>query len=144
MAGKPSSLNFDATGLLDDAVSQFRGLNPSEPGQWPWMPKLAVGLAAVAGVVLVGWFVMLTGATDELQAERDREPGLRQDYRGKLAQAVNLSELRKQKLHRHFGIGCDQILLVKKSNNEETDFRYLIFNADGGEVEQCGNGRCSR
>ena len=98
MAGKPSSLNFDATGLLDDAVSQFRGLNPSEPGQWPWMPKLAVGLAAVAGVVLVGWFVMLTGATDELQAERDREPGLRQDYRGKLAQAVNLSELRKQKL----------------------------------------------
>jgi diaminopimelate epimerase len=44
---------------------------------------------------------------------------------------------------RHFGIGCDQVLLVKKSNNEEADFRYLIFNADGGEVEQCGNGaRC--
>ena len=44
---------------------------------------------------------------------------------------------------RHFGIGCDQILLVKRSNNEEADFRYLIFNADGGEVEQCGNGaRC--
>lgn len=44
---------------------------------------------------------------------------------------------------RHFGIGCDQILLVKRSRNEEADFRYLIFNADGGEVEQCGNGaRC--
>lgn len=44
---------------------------------------------------------------------------------------------------RHFGIGCDQILVVKRSNNEEADFRYLIFNADGGEVEQCGNGaRC--
>ncbi len=44
---------------------------------------------------------------------------------------------------RHFGVGCDQILLVKRSNNEEADFRYLIFNADGGEVEQCGNGaRC--
>ena len=44
---------------------------------------------------------------------------------------------------RHFGIGCDQILLVKRSQNEEADFRYLIFNADGGEVEQCGNGaRC--
>ncbi|HQS59175.1 MAG TPA: diaminopimelate epimerase [Gallionellaceae bacterium] len=44
---------------------------------------------------------------------------------------------------RHFGIGCDQILIVKRSNNEEADFRYLIFNADGGEVEQCGNGaRC--
>ena len=44
---------------------------------------------------------------------------------------------------RHFGVGCDQILLVEKSQNQEADFRYRIFNADGGEVEQCGNGaRC--
>ena len=44
---------------------------------------------------------------------------------------------------RHFGVGCDQILLVEKSQNKEADFRYRIFNADGGEVEQCGNGaRC--
>ncbi len=44
---------------------------------------------------------------------------------------------------RHFGVGCDQILLVEKSQLDEADFRYRIFNADGGEVEQCGNGaRC--
>ena len=44
---------------------------------------------------------------------------------------------------RHFGIGCDQILLVEKSDQPDVDFRYRIFNADGGEVEQCGNGaRC--
>jgi len=44
---------------------------------------------------------------------------------------------------RHFGVGCDQILIVEKTENKEADFRYLIFNADGGEVEQCGNGaRC--
>lgn len=44
---------------------------------------------------------------------------------------------------RHFGVGCDQILLVEKSPNPSVDFRYRIFNADGGEVEQCGNGaRC--
>lgn len=44
---------------------------------------------------------------------------------------------------RHFGVGCDQILLVENSPNPEADFRYRIFNADGGEVEQCGNGaRC--
>ncbi len=43
---------------------------------------------------------------------------------------------------RHFGIGCDQILLVEKAQGS-ADFRYRIFNADGGEVEQCGNGaRC--
>ena len=44
---------------------------------------------------------------------------------------------------RHFGVGCDQILLVEKPRHKEADFRYRIFNADGGEVEQCGNGaRC--
>ncbi|MBL8403891.1 MAG: diaminopimelate epimerase [Dechloromonas sp.] len=44
---------------------------------------------------------------------------------------------------RHFGVGCDQILLVEKTAQPGIDFRYRIFNADGGEVEQCGNGaRC--
>jgi diaminopimelate epimerase len=44
---------------------------------------------------------------------------------------------------RHFGIGCDQLLLVEKPTVPDADFRYRIFNADGGEVEQCGNGaRC--
>ncbi len=44
---------------------------------------------------------------------------------------------------RHFGVGCDQILIVEKPVNKGADFRYRIFNADGGEVEQCGNGaRC--
>ena len=49
-----------------------------------------------------------------------------------------------QKLaHRQLGIGADQILLVEKATRSDTDFRYRIFNADGGEVEQCGNGsRC--
>jgi diaminopimelate epimerase len=43
---------------------------------------------------------------------------------------------------RHFGIGCDQVLIVEKPHGT-ADFRYRIFNADGGEVEQCGNGaRC--
>ena len=45
--------------------------------------------------------------------------------------------------HRQFGIGADQILLVEKTNRPDADFKYRIFNADGGEVEQCGNGsRC--
>ena len=45
--------------------------------------------------------------------------------------------------HRQFGIGADQILIVEKPTRDDADFRYRIFNADGGEVEQCGNGsRC--
>jgi diaminopimelate epimerase len=44
---------------------------------------------------------------------------------------------------RHFGVGCDQVLLVERARGAGADFRYRIFNADGGEVEQCGNGaRC--
>jgi diaminopimelate epimerase len=44
---------------------------------------------------------------------------------------------------RHFGVGCDQILMVEKPRSAEADFSYRIFNQDGGEVEHCGNGaRC--
>ncbi len=45
--------------------------------------------------------------------------------------------------NRYFGVGCDQLLMVEKTQLPNVDFRYRIFNADGGEVEQCGNGaRC--
>jgi diaminopimelate epimerase len=44
---------------------------------------------------------------------------------------------------RHFGVGADQILSVRAAPSSEVDFEYIIHNADGGEVEQCGNGaRC--
>jgi len=44
---------------------------------------------------------------------------------------------------RHFGVGCDQLLVVDPARSPDSDFGYRIFNADGGEVEQCGNGsRC--
>ena len=49
----------------------------------------------------------------------------------------------KRLADRHFGVGCDQVLVVEAPRSPSTDFRYRIFNADGGEVEQCGNGaRC--
>ncbi len=58
-------------------------------------------------------------------------------------QAVSLSREQIRFIaDRHFGIGCDQILLVEQANGD-ADFFYRIYNADGGEVEQCGNGaRC--
>lgn len=59
-------------------------------------------------------------------------------------QQVDLSpEQLRYLADRNFGVGCDQILLVEKATQAGVDFRYRIFNADGGEVEQCGNGaRC--
>lgn len=49
----------------------------------------------------------------------------------------------RQVADRHFGVGCDQLLLVEPYAGDDADFRYRIFNADGSEVQQCGNGaRC--
>lgn len=59
-------------------------------------------------------------------------------------QTVQLGPGQVQQLaDRHFGVGCDQVLVVEPADQPDVDFRYRIFNADGGEVEQCGNGaRC--
>lgn len=52
-------------------------------------------------------------------------------------------KLARKIANRHFGIGCDQILVVEVPDQPDVDFHYRIFNSDGGEVEQCGNGaRC--
>jgi diaminopimelate epimerase len=59
-------------------------------------------------------------------------------------QAIDMTPERARALgDRHFGIGADQILLVERATRPDADFRYRIFNADGSEVEHCGNGaRC--
>jgi len=98
MATQAKSINVDLNSVFGAAASQFRGLNPNEPGQWPVLPKIATWVALAVAMVVLGWFLLLSSADDQLQAERDKEPTLKQDYRGKLAQAVNLEELRKQKL----------------------------------------------
>jgi type IV pilus assembly protein PilO len=98
MATQAKSINVDLNSVFGAAASQFRGLNPNEPGQWPVLPKIATWVALALAMVVLGWFLLLSSADDQLQAERDKEPVLKQDYRGKLAQAVNLEELRKQKL----------------------------------------------
>ena len=94
---KASTLNIDLNALFGQASSQFRGLNTREPGQWPPLPKAAAWLAAAAAIVIAGWFALLTDTTDELEAARQKEPELKARYRDRLAQAVNLGELRKQK-----------------------------------------------
>jgi diaminopimelate epimerase len=61
-----------------------------------------------------------------------------------IAQRVDLSPAQLRQLaDRRFGVGCDQVLVVERATRDDADFRYRIYNADGGEVEQCGNGaRC--
>jgi len=87
----------DLATAFDRAQLQFRGLNPQEPGQWPLLPKALAWLGAALVALVLGWVLLVSGAADELQAARNVEPGLKDDFRAKLGQAVNLSELRKQK-----------------------------------------------
>lgn len=88
----------DINTVFQDAASQFKGLNFNQPGQWPALPKLVAWFVVAAVVVFIGWTTLLSDAHDQLDAEIAKEPALKEDYRNKLGQAVNLSELRKQKL----------------------------------------------
>ena len=92
---RPMSLELGGT--LAQAQAQFAGLNPREPGQWPLLPKLMAWLGAGLLTLALGWVGVVSGANDELDAAHRLEPGLKEDFRAKLGQAVNLSELRKQK-----------------------------------------------
>lgn len=77
--------------------SQFRGLNPNDPASWPGLPQLALCIALSALIVTALWFAWLTDSDAELEAERAKEVVLRADFKKKLAQAVNLEALKKQR-----------------------------------------------
>jgi type IV pilus assembly protein PilO len=88
---------LDSAALSEKITSQFRGLNPNDPASWPVVPKAVLCTAVAAGIVAALWFAWLTNSADELEAEQKKEVGLRVDYKKKLAQAVNLDALRKQR-----------------------------------------------
>ena len=98
MATQTKNPSFDVAASFEQLAAQFRGLDFKQPGQWPLIPKIVSWLLLGAMVVGLLWFLLLSDKDAELEAERNKEPGLKQDYRGKLAQAVNLPELRKQML----------------------------------------------
>jgi len=89
--------SIDTAGLKEQIASQFRGLDPNDPASWPLVPKLLICLAVTVAIVAALWFVWLTSSAEELDAEQKKEIGLREDFRKKLTQAVNLDALRKQR-----------------------------------------------
>ncbi|MES2938382.1 MAG: type 4a pilus biogenesis protein PilO [Pseudomonadota bacterium] len=77
--------------------AQFQGLNRNDPSSWPALPRALLYLALMIGIVVALWFAWLNTSADELEAEQKKEQALREDYKKKLAQAVNLDALRKQR-----------------------------------------------
>jgi type IV pilus assembly protein PilO len=92
---KLPKLNFAA--VQQALLSQFRGLDTRDPASWPILPRGALCLALLAGIVTALWFAWLNGSDAELEAEQKKEVALREDYKKKLAQAVNLDALKKQR-----------------------------------------------
>lgn len=94
---KTPKFNIDIAGLKDSVTAQFSGLNPNDPSTWPALPRYGLCLLVTALVVTGLWFAWLTNSDEELKAEQAKEVTLREDYKKKLVQAVNLDALKKQK-----------------------------------------------
>src|SRR6478609_1460003 len=88
---------FDMAELQARIASQFKGLNPNDPATWPMLPRALACLALMVAIVVALWFVWLQSSNEELDAERAKELTLKADYSKKLAQAVNLEALKKQR-----------------------------------------------
>lgn len=97
-ATKTPRRKIDVAGALRGAAGQFKDLNPNQPGQWPILPRVAVWALLSVMVVFAGWFFWISDESDALQAARDKEPQLKSEYRTKLAQAINLDALKRQKV----------------------------------------------
>lgn len=89
--------SLDLSALKSQVQGQFRNLDPQNPAVWPAIPRYALMAALAITVVLVLWFVWLSGSDDELEAARAQEAQLREDYKIKLGKAVNLEVLKKQR-----------------------------------------------
>ncbi len=97
MATKQKKSTLDFAQLNEKIASQFRGLNPNDPSTWPALPRFGLCLLLTAAVVIALWFLWLKTSDEELTAARGKEVTLKEDYKKKLIQAVNLDTLKKQR-----------------------------------------------
>ncbi len=96
MAGKPLK-KIDFVALQETLLGQFRGLDPKDPSMWPAVPRYCAFAAVIIAVVAGLWFAWLSDSELELQAEQAKEVKLRVDFKARLAKAVNLDVLKKQR-----------------------------------------------
>ena len=92
-----SQPSFDFQAFQDRVKTQFMGLDPRDPSAWPSLPRYSLFAFAALAVVVVLWFTWLSSSQEELDAEAAKEVTLRADYKTKLAKAVNLDVLKKQR-----------------------------------------------
>jgi len=92
-----AKVNLNLAAIPDGLKAQFVGLNPNDPPSWPALPRYLLCIFVTVAVVAALWFVWLSASDEELKAEEAKELQLREDFTKKLAQAVNLEALKKQR-----------------------------------------------
>jgi type IV pilus assembly protein PilO len=91
-------MNIDFKQLSNDVAGQFRGLKGRAPGQWPLVPRLFCAAGVTLAVAVAGYFLYWSGQFEEQDQLVAEEQKLREDYKTKLAQAINLETLQAQKV----------------------------------------------
>lgn len=91
-------MNIDFKQLSADLQAQFQGLQGRQPGQWPLLPRLLCAAGVTAAVVAAGHFLYWSGQFEEENNLAQEEQRLREDYKTKIGQAINLEALQAQKV----------------------------------------------
>lgn len=90
-------VSVDIKAWFEGISTQFRNLDSKDPSSWPQFPRYALFSVIAVGVVVLLWFLWLSDSKDELVVVQDQELKLRDEYKVKLAKAVNLDALKKQR-----------------------------------------------
>jgi type IV pilus assembly protein PilO len=116
---------------MNDLIAQFRNLNTRDPGSWPPLPKLALLIALLAGILVAAYFFDWQAQLEELESGRQQEVRLKDDYVNKKRQAVNLDLHRQQLQEIESSFGA----LLKQLPNKSQMEALLV------DINQAGLGR---
>jgi type IV pilus assembly protein PilO len=114
-----------------DLLSQFRGLTLDNVGAWPMAPRAALWLFVILACAVGGWFALWSGQKDELGQLQTEETKLKDEYKNKLQQAINLDELRKQREQ-----VSQYVLTLEKQLPSKSEMDALL-----SDINQAGVGR---
>lgn len=116
---------------VNDILAQFRGLTLEQVGSWPIAPKVAVWVGVIAVALVAGWFFVWSGQMERLDQLRADEAKLREEYRSKLQQAINLDELKRQREQ-----VSQYVLTLEKQLPSKSEMDALL-----SDINQAGVGR---
>ena len=111
--------------------SQFQGLSLDNVGSWPAAPRITMWLVVIAICAVGGWFALWSGQKEQLEQLQTEEQKLKDEYKGKLQQAINLDELRKQREQ-----VSQYVLTLEKQLPSKSEMDALL-----SDINQAGVGR---